>query len=140
MLMSAGFLKGKAKRPPLIGYHPAFFMLCVCNESLLGKKKVCVAQTNGTPTKRWRAVSSLKIKGIPFRLPCFNKLFIQFRQSFRHRCPPNPFVQPSSFFLCLQKRTHGSRCVCVVRPLGCVSDCASRVPLLLFSPSTRPAK
>jgi hypothetical protein len=39
LLMSARFLEGKARRPPLIGYDPPFFVLCVCNESLLGKKK-----------------------------------------------------------------------------------------------------
>ena len=58
-----------------------------------------MAQTNGTrQPKGGEQRPSLKIKGIPFRLPCFNKLFIQFRQSFRKPLPSQPFCPALSLF------------------------------------------
>ena len=72
MLMSARFLEGKAKRPPLIGYHPPFFVfVCVQRKSVRQEKGLCGSNQRHANQKveSNKSVSSLKIKGIPFRLP-----------------------------------------------------------------------
>jgi hypothetical protein len=135
VLKSARFLEGKAKRHPLIGYHPPFFVF-VC------ATKVCVAQTNGTPTKRWRATQSVSV---PKNKRDFHSVFRDLINSLSNFVKvsgsvalPTLLSSPLPFFFCLQKRTHGSPVRVRRASIGLRFRLRIRVPLLLFSPLHQP--